>query len=384
MPSSKNPPPVLSPYANRRSREHLTPGEVSPVIDAADHGRYALRNALMIRMMYRHALRVSEAVALKWEQLNLPEQVFHVLRLKGGVNTTHPLCDPEIDLLRKLWELRDPDNPSPYVFLSNRGRPLTPSMVRKIVARAGEQAGLPFPIHPHMLRHSCGYVLASKGVDTRAIQLYMGHVNIQNTTKYTALSPRRFVGLWEDAPGTHEDSPADLQKSQFCCKILEQILQKEPGITTTCVPIPVFNYFREKSPLSRGFSAAPHSKNPPSASDTEPKVVVRDAVGRLLEREPSQKVLKIVLDADRLADVLFPVLAQFLDLVVMAVKEGVRVPDVDQVGNKTRGTAAVDEVAEEAFGGVVVERGLGNVCADGTGFVFDDGFEFAEEGGRVR
>lgn len=250
MRSTNNPPPILTPYANRRSREHLTPGEVKPLIDAADQGRYALRNALLIRMMYRHALRVSEVVALKWEQLNLPEKVFHVLRLKGGVGTTHPLCDPEIELLKQLWELRSPDALSPYVFLSNRGRPLTPSAVRKIVARAGEKAGLPFPIHPHMLRHSCGYVLASKGIDTRAIQLYMGHVNIQNTTKYTALSPRRFIGFWEDQPSeafeTRKRPPTDLRKKPIYCKMSVTETRKTEGISTRCTPIPVSNYFREK------------------------------------------------------------------------------------------------------------------------------------------
>lgn len=199
-------PPRLKPYAERRSREHLTPNEVSSLINAAaSKGRFAQRNSLLLRMMYRHALRVSEAVELKWEQLNLTEKVFHVARLKGGVGTTHPLCDSEINLLRKLWEERNPNDPSPYVFLSSRSMPLTTSAVRKIVTEAGKIAGMPFPIHPHMLRHSCGYFLASKGIDTRAIQLYMGHVNIQNTTKYTALSPGRFKGFWEEAKPADRD-----------------------------------------------------------------------------------------------------------------------------------------------------------------------------------
>jgi site-specific recombinase XerD len=60
------------------------------------------------------------------------------------------------------------------------------------------QAGIPFPVHPHMLRHACGYYLASKGQDTRAIQAYLGHKNIQHTVRYTELAPGRFNDFWQD------------------------------------------------------------------------------------------------------------------------------------------------------------------------------------------
>jgi type 1 fimbriae regulatory protein FimB/type 1 fimbriae regulatory protein FimE len=70
--------------------------------------------------------------------------------------------------------------------------------VHHIVLRAGKVAGLPFPIHPHMLRHACGFYLANKGIDTRAIQQYLGHCNIQHTVRYTALTPHRFTQFWDD------------------------------------------------------------------------------------------------------------------------------------------------------------------------------------------
>ena len=85
-----------------------------------------------------------------------------------------------------------------YVFVSERKAPLTPHTVRKIVARTGRQAGITCPIHPHMLRHACGFKLANDGQDTRAIQHYLGHRNIQHTVRYTDLAPDRFRNFWTD------------------------------------------------------------------------------------------------------------------------------------------------------------------------------------------
>jgi len=75
---------------------------------------------------------------------------------------------------------------------------MTADNVRKLVQRGGQEAKLPFPVHPHMLRHACGYKLANDGHDTRAIQHYLGHRNIQNTVRYTQLSAQRFKDFWKD------------------------------------------------------------------------------------------------------------------------------------------------------------------------------------------
>jgi integrase len=121
--------------------------------------------------MYRHGLRVSEAIALRWEQADLKAGLLHVNRLKNGFPSTHPLRGPELRALRQLR--RDwPD--SPYLFASERGGPMTASNVRKLVTRAGQTAALPFPAHPHMLRHACGFKLANDGHDTRSLQHYLG------------------------------------------------------------------------------------------------------------------------------------------------------------------------------------------------------------------
>src|ERR1700674_3071016 len=184
-----NPPPKV-PNADRRSREHLTPAEIDRLIAAARGlGRHGDRDAAMILLAYRHGLRVSELTGLRREQVDLRQGLLHVLRRKNGLPSTHPLRGPELRALREA--LRDyPD--SAYVFVSERGAPMTDSTFRKLLARAGGEAGLGLPVHPHMLRHSTGFKLANDGQDTRAIQLYLSHRNIQHMVLYTQLAAHRF------------------------------------------------------------------------------------------------------------------------------------------------------------------------------------------------
>ena len=179
-----------------RSREYLTEKEVSRLMDAARKvGRHGHRDATLILIGYRHALRVSELVSLRWDQIDLGQGHLHVVRLKNGVDSTHPLRGPEIRALRRLQR----DYPHrPKLRRPKRTGSLTASTVRKLIARAGEKAGLGFPVHPHMLRHGCGYKLANEGHDTRSIQHYMGHKNIQHTVRYTELAAGRFNGFWKD------------------------------------------------------------------------------------------------------------------------------------------------------------------------------------------
>ena len=140
--------------AHYRNRECLSEQEVSQVITAATHvGRHGLRDATLILIAYRHGLRVSELVALRWDQVDLAQGLVHVTRRKNGVLSVHPLRGPELRALRRLQR----DYPeTQYVFISERKAPLTPDAVRKIVTLAGQQAGIRFPIHPHLLRHATG------------------------------------------------------------------------------------------------------------------------------------------------------------------------------------------------------------------------------------
>ena len=197
-PNTKNGkvPPRRRTNAEVRSREFLTPDEIEKLMAAAGRvGRYRHRDKTLILLAYRHALRVSELVALRWDQVDLTQGLLHVTRLKNGVPSTHPLRGPELRALRRL---RREYPKSPYLFITERGGPITASTVRKIVARSGTEAGIEFPVHPHMLRHSTGYKLANDGHDTRAIQHYMGHKNIQHTVRYTELAPDRFKDFWKD------------------------------------------------------------------------------------------------------------------------------------------------------------------------------------------
>ena len=178
-----------------RSREHLTESEVEMLIEAPKGNRYGHRDTTMILVAYRHGLRASEACDLRWEQIDWNSATLHVRRVKCGKPSTHPTRGDELRALRKLQ--REAPK-SPFVFVSERGGPFTTDSFNWMVKRAGQKAGLPFQVHAHMLRHATGYKLAGDGHDTRSIQDYLGHRNIQHTVRYTELSPTRFKDFWRD------------------------------------------------------------------------------------------------------------------------------------------------------------------------------------------
>jgi integrase len=187
-------PPRRRRNADVRTREHLTPDELGRLLTAARRtGRYASRDEALVLIAFRHGLRVSELVALRRDQLELKAGLLHITRRKNGTPSTHTVQGDELRALRAL--IRDwPD--SPYLFCSERGGPMTSSNVRKLVARLGVAAAIGFPVHPHQLRHACGYALVQAGHDTRRIQLWMGHKNIAHTVRYTALSDDAFRDFW--------------------------------------------------------------------------------------------------------------------------------------------------------------------------------------------
>jgi type 1 fimbriae regulatory protein FimB/type 1 fimbriae regulatory protein FimE len=158
-------------------------------------GRHGHRDATMILIGYRHGMRVSELVALRWDMLDFQHGHLHVRRVKNGRPSTHIIRGTELRALRRLR--RDQVPPSPYLFTTERKSPMSVEGFRKLLSRIGEAAEFPFPIHPHMLRHACGYKLAHDGHDTRAIQEWLGHSNIQHTTRYTELTTKRFKDFWQ-------------------------------------------------------------------------------------------------------------------------------------------------------------------------------------------
>ena len=150
----------------------------------------------MVLVAYRHGLRSAELVTLRWDAVDFAHGRVHVYRVKGGSELVHPLSGRELRALRRLKREQDPA--SPFIFTSERGAPFTPAGFRNMVARLGVAADLGFPVHPHMLRHACGFKLANDGVDTRSLQAYLGHRNIQHTVRYTELAPTRFKNFWHD------------------------------------------------------------------------------------------------------------------------------------------------------------------------------------------
>jgi type 1 fimbriae regulatory protein FimE len=181
------------PNAAYRQREYLTEAEVNRLIEAArKRGRNGSRDAAAILLAYRHGLRAAELCSLRWSQVDLRSGRLHVNRAKGGCEAVHPLRGPELRALRQLQAT------SPYVFVTEAGTPVTTAWFLRMVQRTGKAAKLSFAVHPHMLRHACGYKLANDGHDTRSLAHYLGHRNLQSTARYTALAPDRFAKFWQD------------------------------------------------------------------------------------------------------------------------------------------------------------------------------------------
>ena len=189
----RNDSPDKSPHVER---DYLRPNEANAVIDAAGRvGRQRLRDQVLLRLMYRHGLRASDAKHTRWSDFDLTPgsgpKTFHVRRLKGSIDSVHTLDRDEVAALRRLKA----SSTSPFVFVSERGGPLSADMIAQIVERAAEAAQLGLHVHPHMLRHATGYALANEGTDTRLIQHFLGHASIANTVRYTRLAPGRLAAV---------------------------------------------------------------------------------------------------------------------------------------------------------------------------------------------
>jgi integrase len=179
--------------ADYRQREYLTKGEIDSLLATAGSSRNPVRDRLLILMAFRHALRVSELVDLRWQQIDLDAAAVHIRRVKNGTASIHGLEGAELRLLRTL---RREHPHADFVFLSERKAPLSVDGAQKLIERLGVTAELPFPIHAHMLRHAAGYALAARGIDTRTLQAFMGHRSIANTVIYTAVADKRIRNIW--------------------------------------------------------------------------------------------------------------------------------------------------------------------------------------------
>jgi type 1 fimbriae regulatory protein FimB len=180
-------------------RKHLTGGEVEQLIEAVKGSRNEARDRCLLLLIFRHGLRVSEACRMKLDQVDTESRVLHVTRLKGGLSTTHPLRSDELRAISAWLKERarmKPLSSIRTIFISEQRKPLHRSTVNLLLRTYSVAASLPLLAHPHMLRHACGFALADQGADTRLIQDYLGHRNIQHTVKYTATNRARFEKLW--------------------------------------------------------------------------------------------------------------------------------------------------------------------------------------------
>lgn len=185
-----------------RVREHLTEAEIGKLLAALKRNRHGHRDWVIGLLIFRHGLRVSEACDLRWDDLDLPKRTIIVRRLKGSTDSVHYLERDEVNGLKLLQRQQAAKGiKSAYVFVNERhgGQPFGRMGIGRMIERAGEAAGLPFDVHVHiLLRHSTGYALAARGMDTRRLQHYLGHASITNTVKYTAMSPEPFKDIWRD------------------------------------------------------------------------------------------------------------------------------------------------------------------------------------------
>jgi integrase len=186
--------PRRPPNADMRSREYLTVTEINKLMKAASGNRWGHRDGTMILVCYRHGFRAVELVDLRWDQIDFNSANMAIRRVKKGSPATHPIRGDELRALRRLEREQEPK--SSFVFTSERGAPFSTNGFAKMVERLGIAARIGFKTHPHMLRHACGFALANQGHDTRSLQAYLGHRNIQHTVRYTELSPHRFKDFW--------------------------------------------------------------------------------------------------------------------------------------------------------------------------------------------
>lgn len=180
-------------------RRYITDTEWTAFFGAISGSTTEIRDKAMFKVAYQHGLRVSELTGLQITDLDMAGKTLFIRRLKNGFSTIHPLQNETHHLIASWLEIRQsfaiPN--SHWLFVSASGERLSRQWVYRLSGKYGKKSGVSVKIHPHMLRHACGYALANQGLDTRLIQDYLGHKNISHTVHYTASNPNRFIKAWQ-------------------------------------------------------------------------------------------------------------------------------------------------------------------------------------------
>jgi len=176
-------------------KDFLTATEFETLLKGTERARYRARDRAALLLLFWHGMRASELCQIRLADLDQKTARLFFARAKGSRDAHHPLRGDVLRAVKRYLRERPPSN-LPWLFVSERGDPLTRKGVYHLVARASQHANLPFPVHPHMLRHGCGYEILERTGDVRLAQEYLGHKDIKNTTRYTRISTRRFDRIW--------------------------------------------------------------------------------------------------------------------------------------------------------------------------------------------